>query len=145
MLLWVLEPTYSCLKYVCYSNICTILGSHFCFVFCMSKSFKLHNGDYCWHIAETLDFIVFIWRVVIFVLSGSSVIGRSPWICAELVLHFVRICAKLISVASPFQAPWPWQDSNSKTMSSPQILSRVLSGLPIAYIFYFIIFGCIKS
>ena len=63
----------------------------------------------------------------------------------QLVLYFVRICAKLISVASPFQAPWPWQDSNSKTMSSPQILSRVLSGLPIAYIFYFIIFGCIKS
>ena len=52
----------------------------------------------------------------------------------QLVLHFVGICAKLVSAASPFWAPWPWQDSNSKTMSSPQILSSVLFHM------YFIIY-----
>lgn len=65
-------------------------GHIFLFLY-MSNSFELYTGNCSWYILESLDFVIFIWRVVIFILAGSSTTGRSPWIYAELVLYFVRM------------------------------------------------------
>lgn len=68
-----------------------LLQGHIFLFLCMSNIFELYTGNCSWYILENLDFVIFIWRVMIFILAGSSTTCRSPWIYAELVLCFVRM------------------------------------------------------
>lgn len=102
-------------------------GYIFLFI-CMLSSFELHTGNLCRYIVETLDFVILICRVIIFVLAGSSITGGSPSICAELVLCLVSTyhCKAHIS-GKLTPSPWNLQDSDSKTVSLLEILSRLLN------------------
>ena len=60
-----------------------ILSHIFLFLY-MCSNFELHPGYCGWHIVDAKDSVIFLWRVLIFVLAGSSITDWST--CVALVL-----------------------------------------------------------